>query len=297
MTMTSRKFEDFAVFIMVHGRPQKDWTYRTLRRNGYTGKIYLVGDNLDETIDEYRRIWTPKLTKHGNELIVFDKEKAREGLDAGDNSGDLRSTLYSSNKIRELAEERGLDYYMVMCDDYDGFRFRFDENDNYNTTKNCRCLDDVMGSMLELMKSCEQITTLAFAQGGDFCGGVHSGIAKKKTMARKAMNSFLCSTKRPFKFMGRMNEDVTTYVNLGSRGYLFFTIPQLAIDQMGTQQETGGLTDLYRTYGTYVKSFFSIMYNPSSVKLSIIGKNHKRIHHKILWKNAVPKLLSPDFNK
>lgn len=295
--MKNNKFKDFAIFIMVHGRPTKDWTYRTLRRNGYTGKIYLVGDNLDESIDEYKKIWNPILAKHGNELIVFDKEKAREGLDAGDNSGDLRSTLYSSNKIGELAKERNLDYYMIMCDDYDGFRFRFDDEDNYNTTKNCRNLDEVMESMLKLMKSSEQITTLAFAQGGDFVGGANSGIAKKKTMARKSMNSFLCSTKRPFKFMGRMNEDVTTYVNLGSKGYLFFTIPQLCIDQMGTQQESGGLTDLYKTYGTYVKSFFSIMYNPSCVRLNIIGKNHKRIHHKILWKKAVPKILSEDYRK
>ena len=295
--MMMNKFEGFAIFIMVHGRPDKDWTYRTLRRNGYTGKIYLVGDNLDETIDEYKRIWTPTLAKHGNELIVFDKEKAREGLDAGDNSGDLRSTLYSSNKIRELAEERGLEFYMIMCDDYDGFRFRFDDNDVYNTTKNCRTLDKVIGSMLELMKSSEKITTLAFAQGGDFVGGANSNIAKKKTLARKSMNSFLCSTKRPFKFMGRMNEDVTTYVNLGGRGHLFFTVPQLAIDQMGTQQEKGGLTDLYKTYGTYVKSFFSIMYNPSCVRLSIIGRNHKRIHHKILWKHAVPQILSEKYKK
>jgi hypothetical protein len=66
---------------------------------------------------------------------------------------------------------------------------------------------------------------------------------------------------------------------------------------MGTQQETGGLTDLYQDYGTHVKSFFSIMYNPSCVRLSVIGKNHKRIHHKILWKNAVPKILSEDHKK
>lgn len=295
--MKKNNFEGFAIFIMVHGRPNKDWTYRTLRRNGYTGKIYLVGDNLDETIDEYKKVWNPILSKHGNELIVFDKEKAREGLDAGDNSGDLRSTLYSSNKIRDLAKERNLDYYMIMCDDYDGFRFRFDDLDNYNTSKNCRSLDKVIGSMLKLMKSSEQITTIAFAQGGDFVGGAGSAMAKNKTMRRKAMNSFLCSTKRPFKFMGRMNEDVTTYVNLGGRGYLFFTIPQLCIDQMGTQQESGGLTDLYKAYGTYVKSFFSIMYNPSCVRLGILGKNHKRIHHKIMWKNAVPKLLSQDHKK
>ena len=28
---------DFAVFIMVHGRPDKMWTRKTLRKQGYTG--------------------------------------------------------------------------------------------------------------------------------------------------------------------------------------------------------------------------------------------------------------------
>ena len=280
----------FAIFIMVHGRPKKDWTYRTLKNNGYTGKIYLVGDNLDETIDEYKE-------RYGDDLLVFDKELARKGLDAGDNSGDLRSTLYSSNKIHDLAKEKKLDYYMIMCDDYDGFRYRFDEFDNYCTKKNCRTLDKVFKSMINLMHSSEQITTIALAQGGDFIGGKESSMGKQKTLRRKAMNSFLCSTKRPFKFMGRMNEDVTTYVNLGGKGHLFFTIPQVAVDQMGTQQEEGGLTDLYKSYGTYVKSFFSVMYNPSCVKISMIGLSHPRIHHRILWNNAVPKILSEDHKK
>ena len=54
------------------------------------------------------------------------------------------------------------------------------------------------------------------------------------------------------------------------------------------------MTDVYLDYGTYVKSFFSVMYNPSSVKISHIGK-HKRIHHQINWNNAVPKIISEDY--
>ena len=47
--------DDFAVFIMVHGRPDKMWTYHTLRNQGYTGKIFLIADNLDETRFEYKK--------------------------------------------------------------------------------------------------------------------------------------------------------------------------------------------------------------------------------------------------
>ena len=35
---------------------------------------------------------------------------------------------------------------------------------------------------------------------------------------------FFCKTDRPFKFVGRMNDDVNTYVSLGDKGNLFFTV-------------------------------------------------------------------------
>jgi len=57
------------------------------------------------------------------------------------------------------------------------------------------------------------------------------------------------------------------------------------------------LTDLYQKYGTYTKSFFSVMYNPSSVRISEIGQTNKRIHHKIKWNNAVPKILNQRHKK
>ena len=74
--------KNFAVFIMVHGRPDKMWTYRTLRRHGYTGQIYLVADDLDTTINGYKE-------KYGDELVVFDKKEASKDMDSGDNRGDL----------------------------------------------------------------------------------------------------------------------------------------------------------------------------------------------------------------
>ncbi|MEW3551668.1 hypothetical protein MZV21_26770 [Escherichia coli] len=36
--------DDFCAFILTHGRPDKVLTYRTLRRAGYTGKIFIVVD-------------------------------------------------------------------------------------------------------------------------------------------------------------------------------------------------------------------------------------------------------------
>ena len=97
--------------------------------------------------------------------------------------------------------------------------------------------------------------------------------------------------------MTRFNEYVTTYVLQGSRGDLFITIPVVSLFQPDTQKKKKGLTDVYQDMGTYVKSFFSVMYNPSSVKISMMGDNHMRIHHRITWNNAVPKIIDEKYKK
>ena len=278
-TYKNMENKEFAIFIMVHGRPDKMWTYNTLRKCGYTGKIYLVADSLDKTLNDYK-------IKYGDELLVFDKELASKEMDSGDNTNDLRSTLYSANKIFDLAKENGIKYFYIMCDDYYYFGYRYESG-----AKIIKNLDKVFDLMVNFYKS-TNIKTIAFSQGGDHIGGF-SGIKLK----RKAMNSFLCSTDRPFKFLGRMNEDVTTYVNLGSKGDIFFTFTNIQLDQKDTQGEKIGLTDMYKDNGTYVKSFFSVMYNPSNVKVSMMNSNNPRIHHSVKWINTTPMIIDNKYKK
>lgn len=280
VTNTFKNMENnFAVFIMVHGRPDKMWTYKTLRDCGYTGKIFLVADNLDKTLDGYKE-------KYGDQVLVFDKVGASKEMDSGDNTGDLRSTLYAANKIFDLAKENGIKYFYIMCDDYYYFGYRY-----ITGARKIKNLDRVFEIMVDFYKA-TNIKTIAFSQGGDHIGGF-SGIMLK----RKAMNSFLCSTDRPFKFMGRMNEDVTTYVNLGSKGDLFLTFTNLQLDQKDTQAEKKGLSELYIDNGTYTKSFFSVMYNPSNVKVSMMNANNPRIHHIVKWGNTTPMIIDPKHKK
>lgn len=41
----------YGVFILTHGRPNKQFTYATLRRLNYTGPIKFVVDDEDPTIE------------------------------------------------------------------------------------------------------------------------------------------------------------------------------------------------------------------------------------------------------
>lgn len=69
------------------------------------------------------------------------------------------------------------------------------------------------------------------------------------------------------------------------------------LNQIMTQTNPGGLTDIYLSSGTYVKSFYTVMMAPSCVTVSPLKSAHPRFHHQITWDYAVPKILSQRYQK
>jgi hypothetical protein len=94
-----------------------------------------------------------------------------------------------------------------------------------------------------------------------------------------------------------MNDDTNTFVIEGFRGKLFYTFNFIMIDQPPTQQVEGGMTEMYKGDGTYMKSFYTVMLCPSAVKIGMMGDRHYRVHHSIDWDALVPKLISSDFKQ
>lgn len=251
--------DDFCAFILTHGRPDKVLTYRTLRRAGYTGKIFIVVDDEDKTRHQY-------MAEFGEQVLVFSKADIASRFDEADNFGDRRSIFYARNACFDLAKLVGCKYFIQLDDDYHEFQFRVDRNYDQAYFP-IRKLDAILSEMLAYYESIPALS-IAMSQGGDFLGdnGGHASWVK-----RKAMNSFICSVDRPFSFMGRINEDVNTYTNLGRCGELFMTIGAVQLGQKQTQKNSGGMTELYLDSGTYVKSFYSVMYSPSCVKIITDG--------------------------
>ena len=75
------------------------------------------------------------------------------------------------------------------------------------------------------------------------------------------------------------------------------TVADLSLNQVDTQQNKGGMTDFYLDGGTYIKSFYSVISNPSSVKISTIGNDHIRFHHSVDWEHCAVKIISDKFKK
>ena len=273
---------ELVAFILTHGRPKNVKTYKSLEKAGFTGRVYIVIDNEDSTAKEYKELY-------GDKVIMFDKLAISRTFDTADNFSDRRSIVYARNACFQIAKQMGIRYFIQLDDDYKQFVYKFDENLEYKE-RPIHNLNKILGYMLDYYKSIPA-ATIALAQNGDFIGGGKSGFAKTITPKRKAMNSFICDTEREFQFLGRVNEDVNTYTYLGSKGHLFLTIPPVSLIQMQTQQNKGGMTELYLSSGTYLKSFYTVMFCPSAVKISEMGDKNLRLHHKIIWDSCVPKIL------
>lgn len=277
------KNKDFAVFILTHGRPDNIITLKTLEKCGYTGKLYFIVDNEDKTIDKYYENFGK------DKVIVFDKKALADNIDEGNNFDERRTITHARNACFEIAEDLGVKYFIELDDDYKQFKFRFENKLGYEAV--IKNIDSIFDIFIDFYKN-TNIKSIAFSQGGDHIGGFTTTKLK-----RKCMNSFICSTDRPFKFVGAMNEDVNTYTTLGSRGNIFFTFTSVQLDQKETQSQTGGITDMYLRFGTYCKAFTTVMMHPSSIKVSMMNTSNMRLHHSIKWKNTIPVIISDKYKK
>ncbi|MDO4305737.1 MAG: hypothetical protein Q4C77_02805 [Eubacteriales bacterium] len=280
--------DDFAVFILTHGRADNVATIKALRRGGYSGKWYMVIDNEDADAEKYRENFG------ADHVIMFDKQAAYDRADTMDNFNNHRAIIYARNESFRIARDMGLTYFLMLDDDYKEIDFRYADGKKL-AAKPARNLDRIFESMLRFLDA-SGAETVAFAQGGDFVGGLEGGNFKKGIL-RKAMNSLFCRADRPIDFRGTMNEDVTTYTTLGSRGKLFFTLCAMCVIQIPTQSLDGGMTEAYLETGTYVKTFYSVMAMPSCIKVSMMYSKHRRIHHRIDWERCVPKILNEKYRK
>ena len=120
--------------ICTHGRPYKQLTLQTLRNSGYTGKIYLIVDNEDDTVPELADV----AETYNAEIKMFDKEYYFQTVDKGTNDNHRACILYAKGFCEDFAKYLGLDAFIIADDDMTGFRHRYCEGDVLRSMKICR---------------------------------------------------------------------------------------------------------------------------------------------------------------
>lgn len=278
--------DDFGMLILSGGRPDRVITWDTLRRRGYTGRINILCSEDDVTLEGYRQ-------RYGEAVRTFRREDYHGKFDVGSQTNSMRGVTYARNAAWDAAKALGLTWFMALDDDYHSFQYRMfgkragDPSLGYRGYQ-VRNLDTIIDTMIQFMDR-TKCDTLCMSQGGDHIGGADGHVDIR--LMRKAMNSFLLHVDRRFEFLGRINEDVNAYVRWGNLGRLMFTYFPLQLVQTPTQQNRGGLTEMYLDGGTFWKTFPTVMYMPSAVKVATMGTVARRIHHLIDWDRCVPKIV------
>jgi hypothetical protein len=284
--------DDFCAFILTHGRPDRVHTYDTMMKAGYTGKVYIVIDDEDKQAEGYRQ-------QFGDKVLQFNKAEWAAKTDEGDNFNHRKAIVYARNACWDLAKQVGCRYFVQFDDDYTNFISRYNSRQEYVSGIVNKRLDLLLTSMLDFYIFSNSLA-IAMSQGGDHIGGDPDNNGDKLRLSRKCMNSWFCDIEKPIQFFGHMNEDVSAYVTYGHRGHLFLTVHQAQLNQKPTQVTPGGMSDLYLSSGTYAKSFYTVMANPSCVQIGAMGDprgSGYRIHHKINWHKAVPKIIEEKYKK
>ena len=151
---------DFAVFILTHGRADNVVTVPAIKKAGYTGKIYFIIDDEDEQAEEYKKNFG------ADRVIIFDKQAAYDRADTMDNFNDHRAIIYARNECWRIAEELGLKYFLMLDDDYKSIDYRYEE-DGKLKYKPSHDFDRVFEDMIQFLEV-SGADTVAFCQGGDF---------------------------------------------------------------------------------------------------------------------------------
>lgn len=279
--------ENFAVFILTHGRAENVITLKALEKAGYSGKTYLVIDDEDEQEGLYRK-------KYGEQVIQFCKKEAAERTDVMTPSRKRNAVVFARNECWNIAKRLELTHFCVLDDDYKNFGIRYIDDGKLKEEKITE-IDSIFAAMMEFLDNSGAIT-VCMAQGGDYIGGADGGFFRKG-LSRKAMNVWFMRTDRPFRYVGLTNEDTNMYVSLGGIGKLMFTVTNISVNQIQTQDNPGGLTDIYKQDGTFIKSFYSVMCRPDCVKVAAMGDHYMRMHHNVEWDYCVPKIINEKWRK
>ena len=286
-----KRNSDFAVFILSYGRADNPKTWKTLmnEKRIYNQDTYFICSDDDKQLDEY-------IENFGDKVLVFNKEKTMPYMDAGDNFQKTNVVLWARNVCFAFAKQLGYRFFVEFDDDYDVFSQRIFYDNEKLMIKYITDYDRMLQIHIDFLKN-TPTRCVTFAQHGDFIGGAGNGNAQRGWQ-RKVMNSFFCDMEKPFFFDGTMNDDVNYYVQSGRRGVLNFNLFGFSLNQEQTQASAGGLTDAYLEGGTYLKSIYATLFEPSSAKIGYIGHgDNKRMHHKINANFTYPLILDEKYAK
>lgn len=222
---------DFAVFIITHGRAEKQLSYESIRRCGYTGKIYLVIDDMDEQAEKYK-------TLYGDEVIIFEKEKYWLCTDTANNQKVMSVCVYARNACFDIAEKLGLRFFCVLDDDITGFGFKMLVGGKLTSMK-ARKLDTVLQDLIGIIEKTD-VKSLGMCAEGWFAGGAQNEIVRAG-LKDAICSVFIHATCKRIEYVGTTFEDIVTHMLERQKGAAMFSVSNIYYTSKPVGSNEGGV--------------------------------------------------------
>ena len=97
---------DFAIFILSHGRADNIKTIKALQQSNYSGKYYIVCDDEDVQLQKYKENYGE------DKVLVFSKSSVN--FDIMDNFAGKNVIVFARNVIFDFAKQLGLTYFWEL---------------------------------------------------------------------------------------------------------------------------------------------------------------------------------------
>lgn len=278
---------DFAVFILTHGRPNNQHTLQALKKAGYTGKIYLVVDDLDKTIDEYKKMY-------GESVIVFDKMKYVAIHETGVLKPHINFASFARNAIEDMAKDMELSYFAMVDDDLTKFRFRYEE-DNKLKSLNVKDMDRVLMHYIDFMEQ-GNIPTLSLASQFRFIGGINNIAPINSSKWRLALTFYIRSTKTKVVWKSNICEDRITCMLSNREGFVWLQLPFVQLDTKEMHGiNDGGNSDTYREITDFYRIFFTEVFVPDCNIAMYWSRNNGWVNKVPDWNTLCPMIISDKY--
>ena len=277
----------FAVFILTHGRPHNQLTVKSLQDVGYTGDLYLVVDDQDESINEYIAVWG------ADKVIVFNKDYFIHNTDTGLHTPIPKFAVFARNAIEHIAKEMGYKTFMMLDDDITKFRVRLPDGDSLKSYQIAGQFDSIIENSVDYVLNCD-IACLGLGFCNLYIGGV-GNFNKENPRQRLCAEAFVRNTAHPISWRLNMVEDLITSIDAAISGEVWFQFLPIQCEiKMSEGAVDGGNSDVYRQLGMYRISFMPVIAYPSS---NAVRFGKKTWASTTTPDKCIPKIISSRYRK
>ena len=278
----------FAVFILSHKRADRVETYDTLRKGGYTGKIYVVVDNQDPMLEKYQE-------RFGDSVLVFDKQMYIDRTETLETSKMKSSAVYARNAIEQYAKDFVLDVFGMFDDDVVNMRYRWVDGNTVRSLTVNGGLDLVFESYAQYILD-TGIACTSFPFTMFYVSGIHD-LDKRISEYRHTYQIHIRNAHKPVEWIGIINHDTISQLLTMKLGYIWWSIPHIVFDAKPMNKESGGLKEVYDAFKDFDMAFLAVMTCPDCCTVTASNGERSTLQIKENKHTSYPMIISGRYKK